>query len=648
MRSLPIIGLFLLFLGSHSFAQTGTIKGVVINSRTYERLPFASAFINNTTIGTSANEKGEFILKNIPIGQHELVVTFVGHHYYQSKIVVNDTIPMTITVRLKSNEMREVKVQSKRDKNWQRQYEKFKKLFLGSSTHAMRCEILNPWVLDFETNNVGYFKARASDVLQIENYSLGYRLFYQLKTFSMSSKEFTINGNIRFKPMETPDSATMNQWIKNRQEVYEGSSRHLFKSIVERRLAEEGFQLYRDNTTSGDIIRMAGFLSNVGHEITHYSITDLTYDESIAGEYKIQFPQRLEVHYLLDSDEQRIYRNVIHPISWVEVENDFLIIDPRGIVLNPYNMQLMGIMSEERVAEFLPFDFQPLPTKKAVQPLLTIEKKKPVNMLSYLLEKPYLHTDKSYYYPNETVWFRGYMNYATPVFKDSLSQVLYVDVIDKSKKVVVSKIFPIVKGSVEGSLSIPPTIDGGDYVLRAYTRWQLNFDASLVFVKPLKVLEYTEVGRTIGNTSISYDTTNALKIDLEKDSVKTRDRISVKIGVKDFLENFIPANFSVSVTDVKQVVPTINETTISSVYEIPAIPLPDSLPRKVEFTIQQGIDFNGRLVMRKDKPEQGIITVLQQNTSQVFMITTEENGSFAFSNLKLYDSAKLSVLAKTL
>ena len=30
------------------------------------------------------------------------------------------------------------------------------------------------------------------------------------------------------------------------------------------------------------------------------------------------------------------------------------------------------------------------------------------------------------------------------------------------------------------------------------------------------------------------------------------------------------------------------------------------------------------------------------------MITTEENGNFAFSNLKLYDSAKLSVLAKTL
>ena len=51
-----------------------------------------------------------------------------------------------------------------------------KSLFLGNTIHAIRCEILNPWVLDFETNNVGFFKAHASDVLQIENYSLGYTL----------------------------------------------------------------------------------------------------------------------------------------------------------------------------------------------------------------------------------------------------------------------------------------------------------------------------------------------------------------------------------------------------------------------------------------------------------------------------------------
>ena len=43
-----------------------------------------------------------------------------------------------------------------------------------------------------------------------------------------------------------------------------------------------------------------------------------------------------------------------------------------------------------------------------------------------------------------------------------------------------------------------------------------------------------------------------------------------------------------------------------------------------------------------------MIAVSRENTAQIFTITTEENGNFAFSNLKLYDTAKLSVLAKTI
>ena len=111
------------------------------------------------------------------------------------------------------------------------------------------------------------------------------------------------------------------------------------------------------------------------------------------------------------------------------------------------------------MAEFLPYDFQPLNTKRNPRAISILEKKKPVNVLSYLLERPYLHTDKSYYYPNEPVWFRSYMNYAAPVFKDSLSRVIYVDLLDTSNKLVASKIFPITNGNSEGSLTIPPTID---------------------------------------------------------------------------------------------------------------------------------------------------------------------------------------------
>ena len=108
----------------------------------------------------------------------------------------------------------------------------------------------------------------------------------------------------------------------------------------------------------------------------------------------------------------------------------------------------------------------------------------------------------------------------------------------------------------------------------------------------------------------SIDSTNELSIDVEKDTVKTRERINVTLGVKDFLEIFRPGNFSISVTDFKQVVPASNETTILTQYDIPSIQLPDSLPKKVEFPIQQGIDFKGRFVLKKGKPSQGIITVV--------------------------------------
>ncbi len=631
----------------HGLAQTGTIKGVAINSRTNERLPYASAFINHTTLGTSADEKGEFVLKNVPLGQHELIVTFIGHHFYQGKITIKDTAAITITIRLHSKELREVKIHSKRDKNWQRDYEKFKTLFLGTSIHAKRCEIVNPWILEFENNNRGFFKATASDVLQIENYSLGYTLYYEIKIFSVGSEEFFIHGNVRYKLMETSDSATGNQWTKNREDVYFGSSRHLFKAIAGRNSKSEGFELFKDNTGLDDIIRLANFYSNVGKEISEYDIVDRTHDEAMPAQYKIQIPSRMEVHYLNKADDPKVYRNVSNPISWIEVDKPYLIINSQGVVLNPYDMVLSGSMSKARIAEFLPYDFMPSPPKKSLIPTRQVNKKKPINALTYLLERPYLHTDKSYYYPNETIWFRGYMNYMTPVYKDSLSSVLYVDLIDSSQNIMASGIFPITNASVEGNLSVPPTVESGDYFLRAYTRWMLNFDSTLIYVKPLKILDYSEVGKVTDSSNV-MDSVMTINIEVPKDTFETRELVTVKLGTKDFLENFIPANFSVSVTDAEQAVPAINETNILTDFSVPSIVLQDSFPGQVVHTIQRGIDFKGKFVTKRGKESQGVITVAQEKNAQVFIITTEEDGQFFFNNLKLYDSSKLSILAKTI
>jgi hypothetical protein len=512
--------------------QTGSVKGIVLNSSTAEPLPFASVYINFTTLATSADKNGEFLLRNIPYGKHELIVSFVGHHPHQIKINIKDSIDKSLEIRLRPKEMRPVLIQAKRDKKWRSDLEKFKILFLGDNVYAAGCEILNPWILDFDKDDNGFFTAVASDILKVENYSLGYTLFYEIKNFRVGSTSYTINGNVRFKQMEASDTITQKIWEENRQSVYLGSSRHLFKSIVDKRVAEEGFELYQDNTGTPDIVRVNQFLKNIGREISEFNNISLETNNN-GREYKMKFPRRLEVHYLNKFDRQNIYRNTNHSVSWIEARNNFLTFDGKGILHNTSDMVVLGTMSKARISELLPFDFEPLETNATMAHSGSSKEKQPANFLAYLLEKPYLHTDKSYYYPHEEIWFRCYMNYSSAAYKDSLSQVLHVDLVDTSKKIVVTKVFPIIEGRAQGNLAIPPSIASGDYLLRAYTRWMLNFDQSFIFTKPIKLLEYSEMGLGVNYHPPDFDSTKSVAIELQKDTFDIREQVIITLGVKD-------------------------------------------------------------------------------------------------------------------
>jgi hypothetical protein len=56
-------------------AQTGMVKGRVIDARTFKPLPFATVYINQTTVGTITNDQGDFILENITEARYDLVPT---------------------------------------------------------------------------------------------------------------------------------------------------------------------------------------------------------------------------------------------------------------------------------------------------------------------------------------------------------------------------------------------------------------------------------------------------------------------------------------------------------------------------------------------------------------------------------------------
>ena len=151
------------------------IKGKVLEDKSNQPLPYASVYINQTTIGTTSTDNGAFVL-NVPPGVHDLVVSFIGHSPYQVKVTLSEGEEKDLTIRLAVLPMQEIQIIGKRDAEWYKQVEKFTKLFLGSSPNSKLCRILNPSVLNFPESKEGAFIAQATGILEVENLSLGYRI----------------------------------------------------------------------------------------------------------------------------------------------------------------------------------------------------------------------------------------------------------------------------------------------------------------------------------------------------------------------------------------------------------------------------------------------------------------------------------------
>jgi TonB-dependent receptor len=71
--------LITLLLGVSANAQIGQLTGVVLDSESNLALPGATIQVEGTSFGTSANQFGEFRLSNLPVGEHVLLVSYIGY-----------------------------------------------------------------------------------------------------------------------------------------------------------------------------------------------------------------------------------------------------------------------------------------------------------------------------------------------------------------------------------------------------------------------------------------------------------------------------------------------------------------------------------------------------------------------------------------
>ncbi|MEN0056122.1 MAG: carboxypeptidase-like regulatory domain-containing protein [Mucilaginibacter sp.] len=365
--------LILTFLPTITVAQL-KISGKIINVNGKKSIANASVFLNNTGVGNKTTDDGSFTLRNVKPGQYDLIISIVGYETYSQTILFNkDTILNEISINPKTIELAEVKI--KPDNNRERYYTQFKRQFLGSTTNAAQCKILNPEFLDFQyDNNTHILQASSYDFLKIENEALGYIIKYKLNAFIYNSDKGSVyyEGISVFEDMPG-DASQIRKWQKRRQEAYRGSSMHFLRSIISNELTPQGFEVLKLTRKPNPEYAESSF----NHKDKYIqslikqplSINDFVKRTTKPGIYALDFSDCLYIMYnkklsgtsgdIFLQHDMPDYATTIATLN----EQAYAFFDNNGIIANPRSITFEGDWSIYRFAEMLPVDYEPRPTK---------------------------------------------------------------------------------------------------------------------------------------------------------------------------------------------------------------------------------------------------------------------------------------------
>lgn len=241
MNKIIIILLFPIFV----FSQN--IKGKVTNSNN-EPIEGASIYLDGTTIGTLSDSYGLFEISASNKYNTLLIVRFLG---YEDIILANPYEKDFYTFILvpKTNEIETVLV-VKDGFTRKQKMQLFKEQFLGITKYGKACKILNEDAIDFNYDlDTFLFTVISSEPIKVENPELGYIVEFDLHNFYVKFNFKTIKSVNVIESMylgtaKYTDISSEEKIIKNRKDVYLGSSMHLFKSVIDNSWSPKGFVLY--------------------------------------------------------------------------------------------------------------------------------------------------------------------------------------------------------------------------------------------------------------------------------------------------------------------------------------------------------------------------------------------------------------------
>ena len=309
----------------------------------------------------------------------------IGYEIEKEEMIIADDEQFKMNFRLNSRAilMNEINVTAKTDKVWKKNYNIFKRAFLGTTKNGESCTIVNEFVLSFSSNE-NFFKAEASQPLTIENPELGYIITYLLDSFEIKDKEVRYAGDLYFEELEPISNRQRSKWNKNRLKAYRGSLRHFLTTLNERYslrfetihdkvierenwrrisgrrkdpLVKEGFDvLFNKKDLFGTSLIVERDFKPLKNEILVFPGQNdeeplLSFEGRMKVVYKNESP---ELAFLMETDSPASYKQT----SYLLLRADSVYFDKSGRYFEPFMIEQQGYSSWERVGDQLPFNYQ--------------------------------------------------------------------------------------------------------------------------------------------------------------------------------------------------------------------------------------------------------------------------------------------------
>ena len=318
------------------FCVSQTVTGKVIDKVTQQPAETVAVYFDNTTIGTTTNEKGEFSITYTDAVQSTLVISYLGY----DKVFITDYRSrdhFNIELIEAAIMLDEVYLDYNDGLTRTQKLRLFRKEFLGSSKFAKSCKILNEsdLVLRYDKRHKVLY-ASAKVPIKVENKGLQYAVIFDIIDFEVNytyvnttTNDFAVYsvtyvGTSFYKNLKRHDRKRI---IANRETAYNGSVQHFMRALYNKSLKEEGYWIFYDKFRVD--------------EWSYFKVEDLANSDF----KKVTLSNKVSIIYNKETQSE------------IQLKIDEFFVDTYGNYSPIVGVYFSGEMGSQRVGDSLPSDY---------------------------------------------------------------------------------------------------------------------------------------------------------------------------------------------------------------------------------------------------------------------------------------------------